>query len=48
MKDLCEKLLYEYSLKTYGSFAREKLWKYVFYDAVTRARKMHMKVSVSA
>jgi len=44
IKQLCEKLIYEHSLRNYGSFAREKLWKYVFYDAVTRARKMQMKV----
>lgn len=39
IQGLCEGLIKFYSPSLYGACAREKLWKYVFYDAVARARK---------
>ncbi|ODM95524.1 Protein SMG5, partial [Orchesella cincta] len=39
LKDCCESL-FNVCPKTYGSLAREKLWRTGLYDAVARARKM--------
>lgn len=44
LKDCCESL-FNLSPKTYGTVAREKLWRLALYDAVSRARRIQ-KVSL--
>lgn len=39
VKEACDKL-FNLSPKSYGAVAREKLWRFALYDAVSRARRI--------
>ena len=39
MKDLCQKLMF-HSPKANGAIARDKVWRYVFYDVVNKAKRL--------